>query len=217
MKKTPKKPKSFLDKFNERETKGSVENTAIKSIVDVVSGGVVGPGIAAVGGQYSPLIGIALIIAGHYFGDKSGVLRTTGASSLAFGIAKSHSYQNEPALNSPQKRLKGLGNDLLTTLHINWKKEQNKTINTENTNVMENKEEQPKDFSTKETKESTIEQPSAKSKIQDKNSEPKREHSEETAPMEKDVKEDTDAKTTLQNTPHKALDIDEDNVAQYLF
>ncbi|GAB5417999.1 MAG: hypothetical protein Crog4KO_14520 [Crocinitomicaceae bacterium] len=124
MKKKSKKQLSLLDKFNNKETKGNVENTAIKSLVDIVAGATIGPGLAAVSGKFSPLAGVLLIAAGHYLGDKSGVLRATGTSTLAFGIAKAKDYQENPELNTARKRLKGLGNDLLASLHLKWKKEQ---------------------------------------------------------------------------------------------
>ena len=123
-KKKKRKMKSFIDQYNDRETKGDIQNTLIKSTVDIVSGAAIGTGLGAISGKYSPLAGIALIIAGHYLGDKSGVLRLTGASTLAYGIAKAKDYQNNPEYDTAQKRLIGLKEDLLTTMYIKWKKEQ---------------------------------------------------------------------------------------------
>jgi len=122
-KRKKRKKKSFIDQYNERETKGDIQNTLLKSTVDIVSSGAIGTGIGAITGKYSPLAGIALIIAGHYLGDKSGVLRLTGASTMAYGIAKAKDYQNNPKYNTPQKRLEGLKEDLLTTMYLRWKKE----------------------------------------------------------------------------------------------
>lgn len=122
MKKKSQK-KSILEKFNGREAKGNIENTALKSVVDILAGGAIGPGLAAISGKYSPIAGLLLIISGHYAGDKSGVLRTVGASTLAFGIAKSKDYQKNPEMDTANKRLTGLGNDILTAFHMKWKEE----------------------------------------------------------------------------------------------
>lgn len=119
-----RKVKSFINGFNDRETKGDIRNTLIKSTVDIISSGTLGAGIGAISGKHAPLAGVALIIAGHYLGDKSGVLRLTGASILTYGIAKAKDYQNNPKYDSSEKRLSGLKDDLLTTLHINWNKDQ---------------------------------------------------------------------------------------------
>lgn len=124
MKKKSKKSKSFIEKFNDRDTKGSIENTAIKSGVDIAASSLVGPGLCAITGKYAPMAGLALIAAGHYLGDKSGILRITGASTLAFGIAKAQEYRNNPELTTAGTRLKGLGNDLLAAFHIQWKEKQ---------------------------------------------------------------------------------------------
>lgn len=119
-----KKRKSFVEKYNEKETKGNAQNTALKSTVDTIASSFIGTGLGAISGKFSPLVGIATIVAGHYLGDKSGILRITGASTLGYGIAKAKDYNENPDYDSPQKRLKGLGNDLLSMAHIKWKKEQ---------------------------------------------------------------------------------------------
>ena len=78
---------SFLDRYNARETKGSWKNTFIKTGGDAVTGAIVGTGIGALAGKYAILVGPALVITGHYTGDKSGLLRIAGASTMAYGIA----------------------------------------------------------------------------------------------------------------------------------
>lgn len=124
-----KKRKSFVEKYNEKETKGNAQNTALKSTVDTIASSFIGTGLGAISGKFSPLVGIATIVAGHYLGDKSGVLRITGASTLGYGIAKAKEYNENPDYDSPEKRLKGLGNDLLAAAHIKWKKEQEQDEN----------------------------------------------------------------------------------------
>lgn len=118
-----KKAKSFLEKYNDRETKGNIENTLIKGAVDALAGSVIGTGIGALAGDKAAFAGIALILAGHYFGDESGVMRITGVSTLAYGIGKANEYKNNPNLDSPQKRLSDLKDNWLTAFHIKWKKE----------------------------------------------------------------------------------------------
>ena len=44
--------------------------------------------IGAVGGIWTPFVGLALLAGGHLLGDKSGILRVVGASMMAYGIAK---------------------------------------------------------------------------------------------------------------------------------
>lgn len=121
------KSKSLLEKYNERETKGNVENTLIKGAVDAVASSVIGTGLGAIAGDKAPFAGLGLILAGHYFGDESGVLRIIGASTLAFGIAKAKEYQNNPNLDTAQKRISEAKDDFLTAFHLKWKNEQKPT------------------------------------------------------------------------------------------
>lgn len=117
------KSKSLLEKYNERQTKGNLENTLIKGAVDAVASSVIGTGIGAIAGNKAPFAGLGLILAGHYFGDESGVLRIAGASTLAFGIAKAKEYQNNPNLDTAQKRISEAKDDFLTAFHLKWKNE----------------------------------------------------------------------------------------------
>jgi len=83
-----KKKKNVLQRYNDAETKKNIKHTGMKTGVDAVLGTSTGAGLAAVFGIWSPLVGVILIGAGHYFGDKSGLLRVSGAATIAYGIAK---------------------------------------------------------------------------------------------------------------------------------
>lgn len=135
MGKKKKKGKTLVERFNERQAKGNTTNTIIKGGVDTVASSVLGTGLGAISGKYSAITGIALIIAAHYYGDESDVLRVVGSGAIAYGIAKAKDYQENPEYDSVQKRVKGLGNDLLTSLHIKWKQEQNQKSETKKLEV----------------------------------------------------------------------------------
>lgn len=121
---TSEKKKNILQKYNERSTKGNIQNTLLKGAVDTVAGSVVGTGIGAFAGNKAALAGIALIFAGHYMGDESGVLRLTGASAMAYGIGKAQVYKNDPEMKSAVNRLGGLKQDLLGTFFRKFKEEE---------------------------------------------------------------------------------------------
>lgn len=124
-KKKSKSRKNILDQYNEKQTKGNVENTLLKSAVDTVASSVIGTGIGAIAGDKAAFAGIALILAGHYVGDESGLLRLTGASTMAYGIGKSSEYTTNPELNTVGKRISALKDDWLTAFHLKWQKETN--------------------------------------------------------------------------------------------
>ncbi len=131
MKKGKKKKstkKNFLQKYNERETKGNVQNTLLKGAVDTVAGSVIGTGIGALAGDKAAFAGIALILAGHYLGDESGVLRVTGASTMAYGIGKAQVYKSDPEMKSVSNRLGGLKQDLLGAFFFKYKEEKNEIL-----------------------------------------------------------------------------------------
>ncbi len=92
------KGKNFISAYNAKETKGSFSNAGLKTLVDVVLGATVGAGIGAVSGKQAKWFGLGMIGLGHYFGDKSGVLRVAGASAIAYGIAKH--FENEQIASS---------------------------------------------------------------------------------------------------------------------
>lgn len=150
------KSKSLLEKYNERQTKGNIENTLIKGAVDAVASSVIGTGIGAIAGDKAPIAGLGLIFAGHYFGDESGVLRITGASTLAFGIAKAKEYQSNSNLDTVQKRLFSAKDDFLTAFHLKWKKDQEPT---EQKNVVEQPAPITEGSTKKKTKNPIIESP----------------------------------------------------------
>lgn len=83
----------FIDRYNARETKGKWGNTFLKTGGDAVTGAVIGTGIGALAGSWAMLVGPALMLTGHYVGDKSGLLRIAGASTMAYGIASALSNQ----------------------------------------------------------------------------------------------------------------------------
>lgn len=87
-KKEKKGKQNLLQRYNNSEAKKSVKFSAMKTGVDLVVGASAGAGLGALLGIWSPLAGFLMLGAGHYFGDKSGVLRVAGAATIAYGIAK---------------------------------------------------------------------------------------------------------------------------------
>lgn len=135
-KKSNSKKSNILEKYNGLPTKGNIQNTFLKGAVDTVAGSVVGTGIGALSGNKAPLAGIALILAGHYLGDDSGVMRLTGASAIAYGIGKAQEYKRNPEMASAGNRLGELKQDLLGTFFLKWKEE---TSNPNAPKIEENK------------------------------------------------------------------------------
>lgn len=130
-----KRKRSFLEKYNERSTKGNIQNTLLKGAVDTVAGSVIGTGIGAVAGDKAAFAGIALILAGHYLGDESGVLRLTGASTMAYGIGKAQVYKSDPEMKSASKRLGGLKDDLLGAFFFKFKEEEKEILEKKKSSV----------------------------------------------------------------------------------
>lgn len=120
---------NLYNKFNSLPAKQNTQNTLIKGLVDTVAGSVVGTGIGALTGDKAAFAGIILILAGHYVGDESGLLRVTGASTLAYGIGKTKEYENNPELATPNQRLGALKDDWLSAFHLKWKKSTGETKN----------------------------------------------------------------------------------------
>ncbi|MCB9195525.1 MAG: hypothetical protein H6598_04810 [Flavobacteriales bacterium] len=120
---------NLYNKFNSLPAKQNTQNTLIKGLVDTVAGSVVGTGIGALTGDKAAFAGIILILAGHYVGDESGLLRVTGASTLAYGIGKAKEYENNPELATPNQRLGALKDDWLSAFHLKWKKSTGETKN----------------------------------------------------------------------------------------
>lgn len=129
--KNSSKKKNFLRKYNERETKGNIQNTLLKGAVDTVAGSVIGTGLGAVAGDKAAFAGIALILAGHYLGDESGVLRLTGASTMAYGIGKVSEYRKNPEMKTASKRLGALKDDLLGAFFLKYEEEKTESVSIE--------------------------------------------------------------------------------------
>ena len=91
----PEKKKNMLQRFNERNAKGSVQNTLLKTLADIAGVGM-GTVLSAATGTFAPAIGVALIGTGHYIGDQSGLLRVVGASTFAHSVSKAKSYRENP-------------------------------------------------------------------------------------------------------------------------
>lgn len=91
----PEKKKNMLQRFNERNAKGSVQNTLLKTLADIAGVGI-GTVLSAATGTFAPAIGAVLIGTGHYIGDQSGLLRVVGASTFAHGVSKAKSYRENP-------------------------------------------------------------------------------------------------------------------------
>lgn len=89
--------KQLLAGFNERQTKNNVQNTLLKLVADIAGVGL-GTALSASLGKIAPAAAIALIGAGHYMGDESGLLRVVGASTLAHSVAKSKEYRKNPEM-----------------------------------------------------------------------------------------------------------------------
>ena len=89
--------KQLLAGFNERQTKNNVQNTLLKLVADIAGVGL-GTALSASLGKIAPAAAIALMGAGHYMGDESGLLRVVGASTLAHSVAKSKEYRKNPEM-----------------------------------------------------------------------------------------------------------------------
>ncbi|MCT4580855.1 MAG: hypothetical protein N4A35_05500 [Flavobacteriales bacterium] len=123
----------LLEEYNRKETKGQVEHTLLKSTIDIasVAGGT---GLGALSGEKAKLIGPLLILLGHYIGDKSGLLRMLGASTLTYGIAKSKDLKENQNLLTVKGRLNDLKDNWLTAMYLEVeKKKRNKESGSSNT------------------------------------------------------------------------------------
>lgn len=117
----------LLEDYNQKETKGKVENSLLKSAVDIasVAGGT---GVGALSGEKAKFIGPLLILLGHYIDDKSGLLRMLGASTLTYGIAKSKDFKGNQDFQTVKGRLNDLKENWLTAMYLEVEK---KTTNKE--------------------------------------------------------------------------------------
>jgi len=91
----PEKKKNMLQRFNERNAKGNVQNTLLKTLADIAGVGI-GTVLSTATGTFAPAVGAALIGTGHYIGDQSGLLRVVGTSTFAHGVSKAKSYRENP-------------------------------------------------------------------------------------------------------------------------
>lgn len=91
----PEKKKNMLQRFNDRNAKGSVQNTLLKTLADIAGVGI-GTVLSTATGTFAPAIGAILIGTGHYIGDQSGLLRVVGASTFAHSVSKAKSYRENP-------------------------------------------------------------------------------------------------------------------------
>lgn len=118
--------KGILAGFNNREAKNSVPNTLLKLLADIAGVGM-GTLLSASAGKAAPAVGVALIGAGHYMGDESGLLRVVGASTLAHSVAKAKEYREKSNM-SISERLKDVKDGWLYALLLKkYLEEQNST------------------------------------------------------------------------------------------
>jgi hypothetical protein len=120
--------KQLLAGFNERQTKNNVQNTLLKLVADIAGVGL-GTALSASLGKIAPAAAIALMGAGHYMGDESGLLRVVGASTLAHSVAKSKEYRKNPEMTIVD-RLKDVKDGwLYATLLKHYQEEEQSTSN----------------------------------------------------------------------------------------
>ena len=107
---------NLIDRYNGIETKGDFKNSAIKTLFEVLGGGVIAPMLSASLGKFSPLAGIILAFGGNYLGDKTGLVRGVAMGTIAHGVAKSKEYREENT--TFKNRINGLKDDWLSTLML---------------------------------------------------------------------------------------------------
>ena len=107
---------SFLDRYRSMETKGNINNSALKTLGDLAAGLLIGPLISASLGKAAPIAGAALTFGGHYIGDDTSMMRIAGMSAVAHSMAKAKEYRE--AGSTIRDRLAGVKDDLLITLLI---------------------------------------------------------------------------------------------------
>ena len=131
MKKKRKNKNGIIKRYNDaqtvkRDSKGKRTKTnakviALKTGVDLVSSTTVAPAIGAGLGVLAPIAGFILIGLGHYLGDKSGLLRLTGAATMGYGIAKAIENRNAPEaslVEGAKTRLINFKNDWLNAFYL---------------------------------------------------------------------------------------------------
>ncbi len=125
--------KQLLAGFNERQTKNNVQNTLLKLVADIAGVGL-GTTLSASLGKIAPAAAIALMGAGHYTGDESGLLRVVGASTLAHSVAKSKEYRKHPEMTITD-RLKDVKDGWLYATLLKHYQEEEQSQKTESQSV----------------------------------------------------------------------------------
>lgn len=105
--------KGIYDQYSSMETKENFKNTLVKSITEIATGAGLGSVSASALGKSSPLVGALMVLTGNYLGDKSGLLKTLGVGTIAYGIAKS----SEEVKGVPE-RFQQLKQDWLCALRL---------------------------------------------------------------------------------------------------
>lgn len=139
--------KQLLAGFNERQTKNNVQNTLLKLVADIAGVGL-GTALSASLGKIAPAAAIALMGAGHYMGDESGLLRVVGASTLAHSVAKSKEYRKHPEMTIAD-RLKDVKDGWLYATLLKHYQEEEQSVNSKIAEV------NPEQMATNETVEGT--------------------------------------------------------------
>lgn len=113
---------NIFQKYNKREAKKDALNTLMKTGVDVIGASVVGGTLGALTGKHAVWFGLAMIGTGHFFGDKTGILRVAGAGAVAYGVAK---YNENTAVNGlgaqptdAKTRLNAFKHELLSSFYL---------------------------------------------------------------------------------------------------
>jgi hypothetical protein len=113
-----KKTKIMAYLKDELQTEGDIKNSALEMLKTGVLG-VAGAGAGAVIGKPSLLLGLGVIMAGHYY--KSNKLTAIGTGMLASGAykaAKGVDGTEVAGLDGAKERLKAFGKDLKERLYI---------------------------------------------------------------------------------------------------
>ena len=96
--------------YKERETKGNVNNTALKTAVEVVAAGGVVAYLSAACGKYATIIGSVLVAVGNY-SDDTGLVKALGLGMVGNGIGKAKEYSENPD-QTVQQRIAAVKDDL---------------------------------------------------------------------------------------------------------
>lgn len=117
------KKRKMYDRYIE-DSKGKIGHSSVKMGVETVAGAVGGCGVGALLGIWSPLLGALLIGSGHYFGDKTGLMRIVGAACIGYGIAKAKENRASASAATVEGitlgSLAGGAKDRLIDLKDNW-------------------------------------------------------------------------------------------------